>query len=100
MKSSMINTITSNEDDVRFRIFSGDLQISDAGSELLRIERASHEAERWSHARTRQILDELRTATITVACKNPKKDCELVVRHGNSTFHGCSGQDVKWTETD
>lgn len=46
MKSKLIDTIASNEEDVRFRIFSGDLPIGDAGQELLRMERAQRESER------------------------------------------------------
>jgi hypothetical protein len=46
MKTQKTDTITSNEQQVRFEIFSGDLQISEAGAELLRLERAQHDATR------------------------------------------------------
>ncbi len=52
MKSRTIDTITSNEDHVRMRIFDGDLPISDAAFELIRIERAQHDAERLRHSDT------------------------------------------------
>jgi len=42
MKTKDVKTVTSNEDYVRLRIFDGDLQVSNAGAELLRIERAQH----------------------------------------------------------
>ncbi len=45
-------TVTSNEEYVRLRIFDGELPISEAGAELLRIERAQHEATR---ARLREL---------------------------------------------
>ena len=56
MKSRKIETITSNEDQVRFEIFSGTLPIDDAGAELLRLERAQHEAERRRHQNTREAM--------------------------------------------
>lgn len=46
MKSRAVDTITSNEDHVRLRIFDGDLPIDQAGAELLRIEREQHAATR------------------------------------------------------
>jgi len=52
MKSRMVATIASNEDDVRFRIFAGELPIDQAGHELLRMERAQHAAERERHRAT------------------------------------------------
>lgn len=45
MKARLLDTITSNEEHVRMRIFDGDLQISEAAAELLRIERAQHRRE-------------------------------------------------------
>lgn len=47
--SRKIETITSNEDQVRFEIFSGALPISEAAAELLRVEKCQHEAERRRH---------------------------------------------------
>lgn len=44
MKTKLIETITSNEEDVRLRIYDGELQLSEAANELLRMERAQHEA--------------------------------------------------------
>jgi hypothetical protein len=44
MKSRSVNTITNNEDSVRMRIFDGELPADEAIAELLRIERAQHEA--------------------------------------------------------
>lgn len=46
-----MTTVTNNEDYVRMRIFDGDLQVSEAAEELIRIERAQHVA-------TRRRLDE------------------------------------------
>jgi hypothetical protein len=46
MKSRLIDTIASNEDSVRMRIFDGDLPADEATAELLRIERAQHEVTR------------------------------------------------------
>jgi hypothetical protein len=46
MKTRTVETVTSNEEYVRLRIFDGDLQIGEAGAELLRLERAQHEATR------------------------------------------------------
>lgn len=47
--SRKVETITSNEDQVRFEIFSGALPISEAAAELLRVEKCQHEAERRRH---------------------------------------------------
>lgn len=47
MKSRAVQTITSNEEYVRMRIFDGDLPVSEAAAELLRIERAHHDATRF-----------------------------------------------------
>jgi hypothetical protein len=46
MKSRLVDTITSNEDSVRLRIFDGDLPADQATAELLRIELAQHEVTR------------------------------------------------------
>jgi len=56
MKSTTVDTVTSNETYVRMRVFDGDLQISEAGEELLRIERCQHEATR---RRLREAQDRL-----------------------------------------
>lgn len=56
MKSRSVDSIAGNEDYVRLRIFDGDLQISEAGAELLRLEKAQHEAERKAHRRTQEAL--------------------------------------------
>jgi hypothetical protein len=40
-----MKTITNNEDYVRLRIYEGDLQVSEAAAELLRLARAQHAAE-------------------------------------------------------
>lgn len=42
MKTKEVWTITNNVDAVRMRIYDGDLQISEAGQELLRIEKCQH----------------------------------------------------------
>lgn len=46
-------TVASNEEYVRLRIFDGDLQVSEAAEELIRLERAQH-------AETRRMLAEAR----------------------------------------
>lgn len=56
MKSRSVETVTSNEESVRLRIFDGDLAIDQAGAELLRIEKAQHAAECQRHAETRLAL--------------------------------------------
>lgn len=40
----LLDTITSNEQHVRLKIYDGDLKIDDALAELLRIERAQNDA--------------------------------------------------------
>lgn len=60
MKSKQVDTVTSNESYVRLRIFDGDLLISEAGAELLRIAQAQLLAEQKAHARTAQELASLR----------------------------------------
>jgi hypothetical protein len=60
MASKLVDTITSNEEYVRLRIFEGDLQISQAGEELLRTERAQHDATRRELARAYNKIAELR----------------------------------------
>jgi hypothetical protein len=42
MQTKLVDTVASNEEHVRLRIFSGDLQISEAAQELLNIERAQN----------------------------------------------------------
>lgn len=44
MKSRFVDTITTNEEHVRMRIFDGDLPIDAAAAELLRIERAQKDS--------------------------------------------------------
>lgn len=56
MKSTAVDYITSNEQHVRMQIFDGDLKIDDAAAELLRLERAQHDATR---ARVRELEAEL-----------------------------------------
>lgn len=56
MKSRTVETVTSNEGQVRLRIFDGDLQVSEAGAELLRMLQAQYDAERASHEKTREAL--------------------------------------------
>lgn len=46
MKARAVDYITSNEEHVRMQIFDGDLRIDEAGAELLRVERAQHDATR------------------------------------------------------
>ncbi len=46
MRSKTVETVTSNEDYVRLRIFEGDLPASEAVAELLRLERAQHKETR------------------------------------------------------
>ncbi len=56
MKSCSVDYITSNEQHVRMMIFDGNLNIDDAAAELLRIERAQHDATR---ARVRELENKL-----------------------------------------
>jgi hypothetical protein len=44
MKAKDVDNITSNEAAVRLRIYDGDLQISEAAQELIRMERARADA--------------------------------------------------------
>jgi hypothetical protein len=46
MKSKKVDTITNNEEQVRFEIFAGTLPIEEAGAEMLRLEQAQHAATR------------------------------------------------------
>lgn len=46
MKTKLVDTVTTNEDHVRLRIFDGDLQISEAAAELLRVEKSQRAADR------------------------------------------------------
>lgn len=59
MKSRSVETITNNEDYVRLRIFDGDLQISEAGAELLRLEKAQHAQTRGALAKANDLLRRL-----------------------------------------
>ena len=56
MKSTSVETITSNEQYVRMRIFDGDLQISAASAELIRIAQAQLTSECARHAQTKMEL--------------------------------------------
>ncbi len=60
MKGAAVDSITSNEMHIRSRIFDGDLQISGAAEELLRIEKAQHEHTRDLLADARAELAKLR----------------------------------------
>jgi len=60
MQSKLVEYITSNGNYVRLRIFDGDLQISEAGAELLRIEKAQHEATRRELVRKCETLAAVR----------------------------------------
>jgi hypothetical protein len=44
MKTKLVDTIANNEEDVRLRIFDGDLDVSEACAELIRMERARADA--------------------------------------------------------
>lgn len=44
MKTRTVDTITTNEELVRLRIYDGDLQIPEAAGELLRLEREQNAA--------------------------------------------------------
>jgi hypothetical protein len=46
MKSKEVTTVTSNEEFVRLRIYDGELPADAGMRELLRLERAQHEATR------------------------------------------------------
>ncbi len=52
MKSKSVDTVTTNEEHVRLRIFDGDLPLDDAGHELIRIAQAQLDAERSRHNET------------------------------------------------
>lgn len=47
MKSKLVDTLTSNEDDVRFRIFAGELPLNEAYQELLRLERSQRKSDQY-----------------------------------------------------
>jgi len=67
MKTKTVETITSNEEMVRLRIFDGDLNVSDAAAELLRLERAQH-------AETRRLLAECRAAHARIVTAEVKTE--------------------------
>lgn len=56
MKTKLVDSIVSNEEHVRLRIFDGEFTPDEALSELLRIEKAQHES-------TRRIVSEQRAQT-------------------------------------
>lgn len=63
MKTKLVDTVTTNEDHVRMRIFDGDLQISEAAAELLRVEKSQRAAERrYSDLMASQYADLIRAA--------------------------------------
>jgi hypothetical protein len=71
MKTKLVDAVTNNEDYVRLRIFDGDLQISEAAAELLRLERSQHEATR------RELLscrEELRQVTADLELRGAQDD--------------------------
>lgn len=55
-----VDYITSNEDHVRSKIYDGSLQISEAAAELLRIEKAQHNATRHELSQAMQEKASLR----------------------------------------
>lgn len=65
MKTRTVETITSNEEHLRLRIFDGDLQVSAAGAEMLLLLQGQYDAERAAHAKTRtellEALDRVRS---------------------------------------
>lgn len=94
MQTRKIDTITNNEDQVRFQIFSGDLQLSAAGAELLRVERAQHEAERQRHMATRdwmgKEIERLRAMLATIA-KHPNTP-ELIKQYARGDLAAVNQQ--------
>lgn len=56
MKSKSVETIISNEQHVRMRIFDGDFQVADASAELLRIVQAQLASECARHQQTKLAL--------------------------------------------
>lgn len=56
MKSKLVDTIISNEDHIRFRIFDGELSISAAGKELIKIAMAELVNSETRHNETRDSL--------------------------------------------
>lgn len=70
MRYREVDTVTSNEGHVRLRIYDGDLKIDDAAAELLRIERAQHEAECKRHSETRELLAECLCAKAASATRS------------------------------
>lgn len=59
-----IKTITSNEADVRFRIYEGELKAEEGVLELLRIEKRQHASTQLrlleANAKIRKLLDDTR----------------------------------------
>jgi hypothetical protein len=58
MKSKSVDTITSDEELVRLRIYEGDIPLDQAGQELLALAKAEARRERQQHLdmRTRTVL--------------------------------------------
>jgi hypothetical protein len=56
MKSKLVDTVASNEEHVRLRIFEGDLPADEATAELLRLEREQHAETRRKLAKAQKRL--------------------------------------------
>ena len=54
MKTRTVETVTTNEEHVRMRVFDGDLPADEATAELLRLERAQHAAT-WRQLQEAQV---------------------------------------------
>jgi len=60
-----IKTVTSNDQHVRLRIFEGDLELSDAAKDLVRLLEGQLAAERRHHQRTLDLLKKVLHETET-----------------------------------
>ena len=59
MKTRNIDTITNNEDHIRLKIYDGDLNIDEAGQELLRLTKTQLRIERVRSLKYRRELEKI-----------------------------------------
>lgn len=77
MKSKLVDTITSNEEHVRLKIFDGELPAEDGVNELLRIERAQHGATRRAVGCLNFGLSEMKKHRLDLLAENACLSAEL-----------------------
>ena len=105
MKTKLINTITSNEEDIRFRIYLGDLTPHEGYEELLRIEKEQRKSDNYFNLvrveRLIDIINELKKGKIMNEVHQPTVDVVAAKAASIPAFldRKDEGKEVKFVQT-